>query len=66
MNIQLVIFSIIFLPLLTLFLFINVRHNYINKNKKVEIVASPIYYILIFIAAIWFTYVLVIGLDPHF
>jgi hypothetical protein len=66
MNIQLFIFSIIFLPLLTLFLFINVRHNYINKNKKVEIVASPIYYILILIATIWFTYVLVIGLDPHF
>ena len=66
MSIQLLIFSAIFIPLLILFIFINVRHNYINKNKKIEIVASPIYYILILISTIWFTYVLVIGLDPHF
>jgi len=40
-------------------------NNYF-KNKKFEIIASPVYYILIAIAAIWFSYVLIIGLDPHF
>ena len=66
MSTQLFIFSVIFLPLLVLFIFINIRHNYINKDKKFEIIASPIYFILIFISTIWFTYVLIIGLDPHF
>jgi hypothetical protein len=66
MSTQLFIFSVIFLPLLALFIFINIRHNYINKDKKFEIIASPIYFILIFISTIWFTYVLIIGLDPHF
>ena len=60
------IFFIIFIPILAFFLFINIRHNYIHKNKKFEIIASPVYYILIAIAAIWFSYVLIIGLDPHF
>jgi hypothetical protein len=54
------------LPLLILFIYINIRHNYVNKEKKFEIIASPIYYILILISSIWFTYVLIIGLDPHF
>ena len=66
MSTQLFIFSIIFLPLLILFIYINIRHNYVNKEKKFEIIASPIYYILIFISSIWFTYVLIIGLDPYF
>jgi hypothetical protein len=66
MSLQLLIFYIFFIPLLILFIFINVRHNYINKNKKAEIIASPIYYILICISMIWFSYVLIIGLDPHF
>ena len=66
MSTQLFIFSIIFLPLLILFIYINIRHNYVNKEKKFEIIASPIYYILIIISAIWFSYVLIIGLDPHF
>ena len=42
------------------------KNKYINKDKKVEIVASHIYYILILISTIWFSYVLIIGLDPHF
>ena len=54
MSTGLFIICIIFIPLLTLFLIINVRHNFLNKDKKFEIIASPIYYILI------------IGLDPHF
>ena len=66
MSTQLFIFSIIFLPLLILFIYINIRHNYVNKEKKFEIIASPIYYILILISSIWFTYVLIISLDPHF
>jgi|TARA_B100001059_G_scaffold11329_1_gene9168 hypothetical protein len=66
MSTGLFIICIIFIPLLTLFLIINVRHNFLNKDKKFEIIASPIYYILIIISAIWFSYVLIIGLDPHF
>jgi hypothetical protein len=66
MSTGLFIICIIFIPLLTLFLITNVRHNFLNKDKKFEIIASPIYYILIIISAIWFSYVLIIGLDPHF
>jgi hypothetical protein len=66
MSTGLFIICIIFIPLLTLFLIINVRHNFLNKDKKFEIIASPIYYILIIISTIWFSYVLIIGLDPHF
>ena len=66
MSTGLFIICIIFIPLLTLFLIINVRHNFLNKDKKFEIIASPIYYILIIISSIWFSYVLIIGLDPHF
>ncbi len=66
MSTGLFIICIIFIPLLTLFLIINVRHNFLNKDNKFEIIASPIYYILIIISTIWFSYVLIIGLDPHF
>jgi hypothetical protein len=66
MSTGLFIICIIFIPLLTLFLIINVRHNFLNKDKKFEIIASPIYYILIIISTIWFSYILIIGLDPHF
>ena len=66
MKLELLIFGIIFIPLLILFLFINIKHNYINKDKKFEIIASPIYYILIFLSTVWFSYVLIIGLDPNF
>lgn len=66
MSTGLFIICIIFIPLLTLFLIINVRHNFLNKDKKFEIIASPVYYILIIISPIWFSYVLIIGLNPHF
>ena len=49
-----------------LFLFINVKHNFINKNQKFEIIASPVYYILLLISTIWFSYVLLVTLDPNF
>jgi hypothetical protein len=66
MSIQFLIFSIIFLPLLIVFVFINIRHNAFSTNKKFEIIASPVYYILILVSMVWFSYVLIIGLDPHF
>ena len=39
---------------------------FINKNKKFEIITSPVYYILLLISTIWFSYVLLITLDPNF
>jgi len=61
-----IIFSTIFFPLFAYFIFLNVRHNYLSKGEAFEIKATPIYYILIIVSCIWFTYVLLVGLDPHF
>jgi len=66
MSIQFLIFSIIFLPLLIVFVYINIKHNTVSGNKKFEIIASPVYYILILVSMVWFSYILIIGLDPHF
>jgi len=66
MSTSSLIFCIIFIPLFALFLFINVKHNFINKNQKFEIIASPVYYILLLISTIWFSYVLLVTLDPNF
>ena len=49
-----------------MFVFINIKHNAFSGNKKIEIIASPVYYILILVSMVWFSYVLIIGLDPHF
>ena len=66
MSLSSIIFGLIFFPLFAYFIFLNMKHNYFSRREQIEIKARPIYYILIIIACIWFTYVLLIGLDPHF